>query len=123
MIGEPMSLRLAKEERTSSQRARERKDEEMRALNSERLRSKERTVIIQARHPVGNLPKAMSAPESGPIHTSWSRMDHLYRIGKILAEFASTTNALEATLAIVSNTLPFRTAILIHEVGNHADLR
>src|SRR5690349_24052834 len=95
----------------------------MKGSHPEKLGMRERTVRIQARQPVGSLPKAMS-PESGPIHSSWSRLDHLYRIGRIFAEFENTENPLEATLAVVANTLPIRSAIVIEEVGgNDADIR
>src|SRR5437867_13105067 len=36
------------------------------------------------------MPDAMSPSESEPTHTSWSRLDHLYRITKLLLKFDAT---------------------------------
>jgi signal transduction histidine kinase len=72
---------------------------------------------------IADLPKPMGPPDSGPKLASFSRLDHLYRIGKLFAEFESSKESLEAVLAIISNTLPIRTAILINEAEGRAQVR
>jgi signal transduction histidine kinase len=104
---------------------RKKEKEAMRALDpKERRRFRDSdTLTIEDRRPVGNLPEPVDVPEFRPIHPSWSRLDHLYRIAKLLAEFESAEKPLESTLAIVSDTLPLRSAVVIEEIGNRADLR
>ena len=68
---------------------------------------------------IAELPKPKERA-AGPKLDSFSRLDHLYAIGKVFAEFESAKEPLEEVLAVISNTLPIRTAILINEATGHA---
>jgi GAF domain-containing protein len=83
----------------------------------------QKTVTIEDRLPVENLPEAVHVPEFRPLHPSGSRLNHLYRIARLPAGFESTDKPLECALAIVSDTLPLRSAILIEESENRANVR
>src|SRR2546427_3492991 len=76
----------------------------------------EKTVVV-ASSSEAQMPKAVSLATAGPQHTAWSRLDHLYRISKILAELTSVDQTVEQVLAVMTNIQPLRTAILIHGTG------
>lgn len=63
---------------------------------------------------IEKLPAALVPPKFKESPT-WSRLDHLYRISKICAEFESLEKPLEAFFGVVSDTLNIRSAILIDE--------
>jgi len=65
------------------------------------------------------MPKAVSRPTTGPQHNVWIRLEHLYRISKILAELSDVDQTVEAVLAVMTNIQPLRTAVLIHGTGGH----
>jgi signal transduction histidine kinase len=66
------------------------------------------------------MPKAM-IPKSGPQLTAWSRLDQLYRISKLLGALENVNQTVAAMLAVITNTLPLRSAILIQETEGHVD--
>jgi transcriptional regulator with GAF, ATPase, and Fis domain len=67
-----------------------------------------------------NLPSAVAPSDVEPVHSSWSRLEHLYRITRLLVKFETREKTLDAILAIITNTLPLRSAILIDETAGHA---
>jgi hypothetical protein len=67
------------------------------------------------------MPKAVTPPTTGPQHTAWSRLEHLYRISKILAELTSVAQTVEKVLAVVTNIQPLRSAVLIHGTEGHIE--
>ena len=67
------------------------------------------------------MPKGVSPPTTGPQHTAWSRLEHLYRISKILAEFSNVAQTVEQVLAVMINIQPLRSAVLIHETQGHVE--
>ena len=81
----------------------------------------ERTVLVEE-GAGAKMPSAVGPSESEPTHTSWSRLDHLYRITKLLLKFENMNKTLNEILAIVSNTLPLRSAILIDETKGRAQV-
>jgi hypothetical protein len=87
----------------------------------EKTRSKEKTILVEE-GTTANLPKAVGASDSEPKHSSWSRLDHLYSINKLLMKFESTEKTVGAILGIVSNTLPLRSAILIDERAGYTQV-
>jgi signal transduction histidine kinase len=80
---------------------------------------KERTILIEP-GAAAKLPKPVTPLPSEPRHSSWSRLDHLYRISRLLTEFESIERTISAVLGLVTNTLPLRSAILIEEVEGRA---
>src|SRR5438093_9931816 len=84
-------------------------------------RIKEETITIEEGS-TAELPQAVGSSQSGPKHLSWSRLDHLYGITKLLANFDTADKTFAAVLAIVSHTLPLRSAVLIDEMGGHAQV-
>jgi len=57
---------------------------------------------------------------SDPEFPTGSRLDHLYRITKLLLSFESTDKTIGGILGIVSSTLPLLTAILIEDTAGHS---
>jgi signal transduction histidine kinase len=90
-------------------------------MPQEKTRSKEKTILLEA-GTTANLPKAVGASDSEPKHSSWSRLDHLYSINKLLMKFESTEKTVGAILGIVSNTLPLCSAILIDERAGYTQV-
>jgi signal transduction histidine kinase len=84
---------------------------------------KNRSVAIGDPYSVVRLPEGPRSPESRRLIASWSRLDYLYRIAKLFAEFESTENPLGEAFALINPTLPLRSAIIIDEVGDHANIR
>jgi signal transduction histidine kinase len=64
--------------------------------------------------------KEISEPE--PARQSWSRLEHLYRISKLLLNLQETDKTLAEILTIVSQTIPLSTAILIEATRGHTRL-
>ncbi len=75
--------------------------------------SREKTIAVESSHHT-QMPKAVSPPTTGPQHTAWSRLEHLYRISKILAELTNVDQTVENVLAVITNIQPLRSAVLIH---------
>jgi signal transduction histidine kinase len=69
-----------------------------------------------------NLPGAVAPSDVEPVHSSWSRLEHLYRITRLLVKFEAREKTLDAILAIITNTLPLRSAVLIDETAGHAQV-
>lgn len=84
-------------------------------------RGPEKTLLVEAGS-AASLPKAVGPPDAGPKQSSWSRLDHLYRISKLLANFETTRTTVAAILGVISNTLPLRSAILIDETAGRAQI-
>src|SRR5437867_13260369 len=78
----------------------------------------EKTVVV-ASSSEAQMPKAVSLATTGPQHTAWSRLEHLYRISKILAELTSVDQTVENLLAVMTNIQPLRSAVLIHGTKGH----
>ena|SRR5205809_857408 len=81
----------------------------------------EKTVLVEE-GAGAKMPDAVGPSESEPTHTSWSRLDHLYRITKLLLKCENMDKTLNEILAVVSNTLPLRSAILIDETKGRAQV-
>jgi K+-sensing histidine kinase KdpD len=77
------------------------------------VRPAEKTIVIASSSEV-QLPEAARPPTTGPQHTAWSRLEHLYRISKILAELSNVDQTVEQVLAVIINIQPLRSAVLIH---------
>ena len=73
----------------------------------------EKTIVV-ASSSEARMPKAVSPPTTGPQHTGWSRLEHLYRISKTLAELTNVEQTVEQMLAVMTNIQPLRSAVLIH---------
>jgi K+-sensing histidine kinase KdpD len=87
-----------------------------------REQPREKTVVIKARS-IAKMPKAVSPPTSGAQHKGWSRLDHLYRISKLLlATGGDVDQTVAEVLAIISNVRPLLSAILIRETNGHAQM-
>src|SRR4029450_4144014 len=69
-----------------------------------------------------NLPGAVAPSDVEPVHSSWSRLEHLYRITRLLVKFEAREKTLDAILAIITNTLPLGCAGLIDETAGHAQV-
>jgi signal transduction histidine kinase len=89
--------------------------------NSQTVRApgKEGTILIELE---AKLPTPVSSLPSEPKHSSWSRLDHLYRISRLLTEFESIERTISDVLGLVMNTLPLRSAILIERMEGRARL-
>lgn len=74
---------------------------------------KEKTIVVTSSSDT-RMPKAVSPPTAGPQHTAWSRLEHLYRISKILAELSNVDQTVEQVLAVITNIQPLLSAVLIH---------
>jgi signal transduction histidine kinase len=85
-------------------------------------RSAERKALTMEAGSIADLPQMMDIAESKPKRDSWPRLDHLYRISKLFATYETAEKPLEAVLAIISSTLPIRSAILIDEVEGRANV-
>ncbi len=59
----------------------------------------------------------MNAPEQAHL-----RLEHLYEISKLFASFENVEQTLDPALAIVAQTLPLRSAILIKTGGGHSKM-
>src|ERR1051326_6885917 len=81
-------------------------------------RNPEKTIVVVSSSDV-LMPKAVSPPTTGPQHTAWSRLEHLYRISKILAELSNVAQTVEQVLAVMINIQPLRSAVLIHGTEGH----
>ena len=84
-------------------------------------RSKEKTVIVETLCTTP-IPTAVIPPATGPQHTAWSRLEHLYRISKVLAQLTNVDQTVADVLAVMTNILPLRSAILIHETEGHLQI-
>jgi hypothetical protein len=91
------------------------KDEPEEESGTVRAPGKDRTILIELRA-AAKLAKPVTPLPSEPRHSSWSRLDHLYRISRLLTEFESIERTISAVLGLVTNTLPLRSAILIEEM-------
>ncbi len=87
----------------------------------EKPHGKKKTTLVEVGS-AANLPAARGPSDSDLKPSSSDRLDHLYRITKLLVKFENIEKTVEAILAIVSNTLPLRTAILIDETDGHAQV-
>jgi signal transduction histidine kinase len=85
----------------------------------QRVRTKERTIVIEAGS-TASLPMTVGPSDLEPRPSSWSRLDHLYRITKLLVNFESIEKTVGAILGVVTNTLPLRSALLIDETAGYA---
>src|SRR5579862_525685 len=102
-----------------------RKDEEneQKKDSSERSpkqRLKENTIVVTSSSDT-RMPKAVSPPTTGPQHTAWSRLEHLYRISKILAELSNVDQTVAQVLAVITNIQPLLSAVLIHGTQGHIE--
>src|ERR1051326_1245593 len=102
-----------------------RKDEEndqekdsLERRSSKQGRPTEKKIVAASSSDV-RMPKAVSPPTTGPQHTAWSRLEHLYRISKILAELSDVDQTVEQVLAVMINIQPLRSAVLIHGTEGH----
>jgi len=82
-------------------------------------RSKEKNVNVE---PTTQIPTAVIPSATEPQHTAWSRLEHLYRIGKVLAQLTNVDQTVTDVLAVMTNILPLRSAILIHETGGRLQI-
>jgi signal transduction histidine kinase len=82
---------------------------------------REKTILFEGPSP-SIMRVAQGPSESEPKIYVWSRLDHLFRITKLLLNFQELDSALTEILAIVSNTLPLATAILIEETKGRAQV-
>lgn len=89
--------------------------------SKETARIKRKTTSVEEAA-IANLPSAVPPSAVEPKHSSWSRLEHLYRITRLLVKFETREKTLDAILAIVTNTLPLRSAILIEETAGHAQV-
>jgi signal transduction histidine kinase len=80
------------------------------------VKGKDQKKIVET-SATAQMPKAVSPPTTGPQHTAWSRLEHLYRISKVLAELKNVDQTVSDVLAVLTNILPLRSAVLIHETG------
>src|SRR6476620_289957 len=80
---------------------------------SSKQRPTEKTIVVTSSSDA-RMPKAVSPPTTGPQHTAWSRLEHLYRISKILAELSDVDQTVEQVLAVTTNIQPLLSAVLIH---------
>jgi|ERR1051326_3114418 signal transduction histidine kinase len=87
---------------------------------SKQRRPAEETIVVASSSDVP-MPKAVSPPTTGPQHTAWSRLEHLYRISKILAELSDVHQTVEQVLAVVTNIQPLLSAVLIHGTAGHIE--
>ena len=85
---------------------------------NERFPSKRKPIPVEVRS-TANLPKAVEPSKSDPKYSSWSHLEHLYRITKLLVKFENIERTVGAILGIVSDTLPLRSAILIEGSAGH----
>jgi len=90
-------------------------------MRSKRPRPREKTIMIEERYTT-DLPTAVGPSSSEPKQLSWSRLDHLCSITKLLVNFESADDTLSAVLAMVSNTLPLRSTVLIDEIDDQAQV-
>src|SRR6478672_1561610 len=77
--------------------------------------------IVVASSSEARMPNPVPPPTTGPQHTAWSRLEHLYRISKILAELSDVDQTVEQVLAVITNIQPLRSAVLIHGTGGHIE--
>jgi signal transduction histidine kinase len=98
---------------------RTKKDEPEEQSETVRAPGKDRTILIELRA-AAKLAKPVTPLPSEPRHSSWTRLDHLYRISRLLTEFESIERTISAVLGLVTNTLPLRSAILIEEMEGRA---
>jgi len=80
---------------------------------------KEKTIVVEERS-TAQLPQAVGPAPSGPKHLSWARLDYLYAVTTLLVNFESAEKTLPEILAVMSNTLPLRSVVLIDEMAGHA---
>jgi signal transduction histidine kinase len=84
-------------------------------------RSKKESIVVKT-SATAQIPNAVSPPTTGPQHTAWSSLEHLYRISKVLAELTNVDQTVADVLAVMTNILPLRSAVLIHETEGHIQM-
>jgi signal transduction histidine kinase len=95
------------------------KDSSQPPEGSQSARRPEKRIVIETLS-TAEMPKAL-LPESGPQLRAWSHLDQLYRISKLLAALENVNQTVAEMLAVITHTLPLRSAVLIQKTEGHAD--